>query len=121
MNKIKTRLAFNKINDELWSTLIIFQDSFHKGGKMGGSGTGNWQNGHGLKRARAKKGAGQNGQWASVQKSQDHSLFHRQDIFDAWPFFPDTPGMDGLGEFFLDPLCIIKMGSIDDASKNLQH
>nr|GEU34965.1 hypothetical protein [Tanacetum cinerariifolium] len=29
--------------------------------------------------------------------------------------------MDGLGEFFLDPLCIIEMGSIDDAPKNLQH
>nr|GEX98877.1 hypothetical protein [Tanacetum cinerariifolium] len=29
--------------------------------------------------------------------------------------------MDGLGEFFLDPLCITDMGSIDDAPKNLQH
>nr|GFC00907.1 hypothetical protein [Tanacetum cinerariifolium] len=29
--------------------------------------------------------------------------------------------MDGLGEFFPDPLCIIDMGSIDDALKNLQH
>nr|GEV28463.1 hypothetical protein [Tanacetum cinerariifolium] len=29
--------------------------------------------------------------------------------------------MDGLDELFLDPLNIIKMRSIDDAPKNLQH
>nr|GEY27929.1 reverse transcriptase domain-containing protein [Tanacetum cinerariifolium] len=35
--------------------------------------------------------------------------------------FVFNEGIDGLGEFFPDSLCIIDMGSIDNALKNLQH
>nr|GEZ48764.1 hypothetical protein [Tanacetum cinerariifolium] len=61
------------------------------------------------------------------QLSKSYTRYHNQSgllfpgcMMSQIPFVINK-SMYGLGEFFLDPLSIINMGSCDDAPKNLQH